>query len=223
MIPKSWSLSKLGTFTKCRRKFLYSYIEGRPAPAGSAADRGVAVHAAIEAFFKDGKSLPPEFAYWTNYFTTLRSLPNFPELELGMRPGWVPCSFGDPTVWWRGVLDLWVLHEGKGWLFDWKTGKIYEDHDDQKELYAIASFLAHPEIDEIQAFHIYVDIKKTTHKVYQRDSLDALIAKWNAKLAPYFAALAMVAADPTDAHMYFSTNPGYLCAYCPYSKNPCPH
>lgn len=230
----NWSLSKLGTFTKCRRRFLYSYIQnlkGTPQPFG-AKERGVAQHAHIEAYFKDTTDLPPDLVRYTPYFDMLRGLEHYAENKLAMLEGWLPCTWEDPAAWWKGVLDLKVLARPKAWVFDWKTGKVYSDHEDQKELYSIATFVEHEDIDEIEAWHIYLDQNgKDTKKIYTRDQLPALKAKWNGKLAPYFQALNYYAGEYStnpaaaniNAEMFFVTNPSYLCNYCPFQRNPCPH
>lgn len=239
----NWSLSKLGTFTKCRRKFLYSYIQRLPRPRGAAAERGVDQHAHVEAYFKDGTPLPLDLRSYTEWFEMLRGLNYTAEAKLAMLAGWVPCAWEDPAAWWKGVLDLLVLRGRTAWVFDWKTGKVYPDHDDQKELYSIAVFQAYPEIEEIEAWHVYIDLVKHSKVTYTRKDVGAvdtkgksllhlaqLITKWEKKLIPYFQALDQLNKD-SDGEYYtvgstesfFVTNPTYLCDYCPYSRNPCPH
>lgn len=213
----NWSLSKLGTFTKCRRRFLYAYIQKLPEIRGAASSRGVDTHALIENYFKRGDPLPPHLDKYTEWFSKLRSLEHYAENELAMRVGWLPCSWEDPSAWWKGVLDLKVLQRPKAWVFDWKTGKIYPDHEDQKELYSIATFVEHPDVDIIEAWHIYLDLDyKDTKKTYLREQLPTLIAKWNVKLVPYMQALDRYV--PAEAEMMFVANPTYLCDYCPFSK-----
>lgn len=221
----NWSLSKLGTFTKCRRRFLYSYLQnlqGTPQPS-AAHHRGLAQHKIIEDYFAGLRSdLPIDLLKYKAWFDMLRELDFFQENKLAMLEGWLPTTFDDPKAWWKGILDLKVLRNGKAWVFDWKTGKVYPDHEDQKELYTIATFVEHPEVDEVEAWHIYLDLQgKDTKKIYIRDQLPVLIAKWNAKLVPYMQALDMYSKE--NAESFFVTNPSYLCDYCPFSRNPCPH
>lgn len=217
----NWSLSKLGTFTKCRRRFLYSYIQKLERPRPFAAGRGVDKHKLIEDYF-NGKDLVPEFKRYEEWFSLLKQLNPKSENQLAMLEGWLPCEWEDPNVWWKGVLDLLILDGPKAWLFDWKTGKVYPDHEDQKELYTIAVFVSHPEIETIEAWHVYLDLTgKDTKKVYHRSGLEELKRKWDRKLIPYMQALANY--SPANAETFFVTNPTYFCDYCPYSKNPCPH
>lgn len=223
----NWSLSKYGTFTKCRRRFLYSYLRGltgTPQPRG-AKDRGVDQHKIIEDYFKlKREDLPPELLKYKAWFDMLRELEHYAENKLAMLEGWLPTTFENPNAWWKGVLDLKVLQNGKAWVFDWKTGKVYPDHEDQKELYAIATFVEHKEVDEVEAWHIYLDLQRKDSKmIYTRDQLPSLIAKWECKLASYMQALKMYAIDDGNSESFFVTNPSYLCDYCPFSRNPCPH
>lgn len=222
----NWSLSKLGTFTKCRRRFLYSYLQkltGTVQPAG-AKERGVDQHKIIEDYFKGVRAdLPVELLKYKAWFDMLRELDFYQENKLAMLEGWLPTSFDDPKAWWKGVLDLKVLRNGKAWVFDWKTGKVYPDHEDQKELYTIATFVEHPEVDEVEAWHIYLDLNnKDTKKIYFRPQLAELISDWNKKLIPYMTTMASYERGD-DPNSFFVTNPSYLCDYCPYSRNPCPH
>jgi hypothetical protein len=219
----NWSLSKLGTFTKCRRRFLYAYIQQRPGAKGAAAQRGVDQHAIIEDYFL-GKtdSLPSDLGHYKEWFDSLRLLTHNAELQLALLEGWLPAAWEDPKAWWKGVLDLLVRREGTAWLFDWKTGKIYPDHLDQKKLYAIAVFISYPDIQEIIAHHVYLDLLKQTKDIFQREQLPALIKYFDGKLVPYMAAMdSYKRGDDPDS--FFVTNPSYLCNYCPYSKAPCPH
>lgn len=219
----NWSLSKLGTFTKCRRRFLYSYIQhlkGTEQPRG-ARERGVDQHAHIERYFKDRTPLPVDLTHYKQWFDMLCAYEPIAEEPLAMLEGWMPGSWEDPKVWWKGVLDLRVRKPPISWVFDWKTGKVYPDHVDQRELYAIAVFVNDPEINEIEAWHVYIDLGKKVKQIFFREQLPALIAKWNGKLAGYMQALERFV--PGEAETMFVTNPSYLCDYCPYSRNPCPH
>lgn len=221
----NWSLSKLGTFSKCRRRFLYSYLQRRVTPTAPAAQRGVDKHAQIDGYFKTGVPLPADLASYEPYFHKLKSLSHKSEYQLAMHETWLPGKWEDATPWWKGILDLFVWTGNHAWVFDWKTGKIYPDHVDQKELYAIAVFVNHPEIESIEAWHIYIDLSKHSKTEYLRGQLPALIAKWNGKLIPYNQALASYdpAAPAETTESFFVTNPTYLCDYCPFSRNPCPH
>lgn len=222
-LPTNWSLSKLGQFTKCRRKFLYSYIQRLPSKKGVAASRGIEMHAQIEAYFISQAELPAPLAHYQEWFDVLRGMDHTAEEKLAMREGWLSCVWEDPDAWWKGVLDLSVRQAPRAWVFDWKSGKIYPDHEDQKELYAIATFVRYEDIHEIESTHVYLDLGKNTTVRYRREQLPALIAKWNGKLVPYMQALKLY--DPETADMFFVCNPSYLCNYCDFSKSqggPCP-
>jgi len=180
-------------------------------------------HQIIEDYFKDVRAdLPTELLKYKAWFDQLKAFEHYSENKLAMLEGWQPAAWEDPSAWWKGVLDLKVLSRPKAWVFDWKTGKVYPDHEDQKELYSIATFVEHPDINEIEAWHIYLDLQgKDTKKIYRRDQLPMLIAKWNGKLVPYMQAIERYV--PEEAEMMFVTNPSYLCDYCPFQGNPCPH
>lgn len=181
------------------------------------------IHKIIEDYLKGTiTELPVNVLKYKAWFDMLREFDLSIEDELAVLEGWVPCDFDDKKAWLKAKLDLKVLRSDKAWVFDWKTGKVYPDHIDQKEVYAILVFLKHPEVDEIESWHVYVDLNnKDSKKIYHRSELPALIAKWNGKIAPLYQALERYKED--EAETFFVTNPSYLCDYCPFSKNPCPH
>lgn len=203
----NWSLSKLGTFQKCPAQYKYGYIDKLPRKASPSASRGIQIHQDIELFFTEGKPLPPQMSMYNQWLTGLKAQEHYSELKMAMLKDWVPCEWENSDVWWKGVLDLLVRAPPQAWVFDWKSGKMYPDHDDQKELYSIATFIKYPDITSVRAIHVYVDLGKSTEKVYSRDELDWLIRKWNVKIHPLLTATEFI---PT---------PNFMCRYCSYSKD----
>ncbi len=212
----NWSLSKYGTFTKCPASFKYAYIDRLPKPPSDSAARGIAIHQDLELFIKEGKSLPSSLSQYEGWLKALMGQDHHAEWQVALAEGWGAAKW-EENPWFKGVLDLKVIAGPQGWVFDWKTGKIYPDHDDQKELYTIATFAHHPELRQVKAIHVYVDLGKNTEKTYSRDEMDFLIRKWDVKISPMMQAMKRYDADPNDT-TNFSPQPNYGCRLCAFSK-----
>jgi hypothetical protein len=202
-----WSLSKLGTFEKCRARYKYRYIDGLKEPKGAAASRGIDKHKIVEDFVAGiTEALPADLSYYHGFLSNVRQSGGKAELQLALRADWTPCAFGDSDAWWRGVLDALVVLESKAHVFDWKTGKIYDDHDDQKDLYAAAVFSTYSEVEEIVATHVYLDLGQNREKRYTRADLPAIRARWEGRVNSLLSAEA------------FFPNPQYSCRWCGFAK-----
>lgn len=205
-----WSLSSLGTFEKCQLKYKFQNIDKLPSPRGTAANRGVDVHKHIEDFIS-GKTqaLPTEINYWTQTLTQLREQGATPEVRISLTREWSPTEWDAANVWVRGILDLRVTSESEGQVYDWKTGKIYPDHDDQKSLYSAMLLSSDPELQRVRATHVYIDLNQRREKVFARDDLPDLRKHWEVR-ASFLERTA-----PED----MIPSPGYHCRYCAFSKS----
>lgn len=207
----SWSLSRLGTYEKCAAKYKFSYIDKLPrGPTGAAAQRGLDKHALLEQFCKgELDRLPADLAYYDSFIRSMRESENmtlFPELKLAMNEKWEEVPYDSPDVWWRGILDLLVLHGGGAVVYDWKTGRVYDDHSQQRELYALALFSHYPELPEIRAVHVYLDQGQNREQTFHRSQSEQLQAGWVRRV------------DRMMTEKDFIPNPTYLCRYCNFSR-----
>lgn len=204
-----WSLSKLQTFEKCPLKYKYKYIDKIPdGPSGPAAARGTMLHAAMEAHIVTGDALPAELSMYTGFLGSLKSQEGqvLPEAKLGMKIDWSPCAYDDPDVWWRGILDLLVVSATQGVVYDWKTGKIYPDHDDQKDIYSTATLSKYPHLYEVRAIHVYLDIGKNKEKTTHRNQVADVQKRFEHRV------------HMMECCVEFIPKPQFLCRYCGYSR-----
>lgn len=205
-----WSLSSLGTYEKCAAKYNFRYNLGLKDPPGPAASRGIVKHKAMEDFISGASTiLPTDLALYHGLLTSIKMVDGqvLPEVKLALNEKWEPCDFNAPDVWWRGVLDLLVVEPDRGTLYDWKTGKIYDDHDDQKDLYSIAALSHHQHLYEIRAIHVYLDLGKNREKTIHRDQLPPMREKFNARVAKL------------RSEVQFPANPSFMCKYCSFSRS----
>jgi len=231
--PKSWSLSALGTYEKCQLKARYKYVDRLPEIRGEAASRGVDFHKDIELFLTGERtSLPDNLSYYNQWFTELKQYEIYPEKVITLNDRWEEVAGDSPERWYKGVLDLLVLRRGEiigpekgikrtelsiqsgqeteAIIYDWKTGKIYPDHEDQRELYSLAVFSALPSVQSVRAIHVYVDIRQLREQTFNRDEMHSMRKRWTDKANHFLSAL------KTPEHMI--PNPGYLCRWCAFSR-----
>lgn len=157
---RPWSYSRLTTWEECPRRYQYNYVmkvEGKKEPH-IAASRGTEIHAKGEAYLKGELQLyPPEFQKVSGHTMYLKSRGAQPEVKLGVREDWSPCEFDDPDTYLRVIIDILLLDEGVLDVQDWKTGRIYDHHVNQLELYVAVAAAHHPEVTEYRSRAVYID------------------------------------------------------------------
>ena len=203
-----WSLSALQSYEGCAYQYKLKYIDKLGGDTRSdAASRGVEIHAEIEAYLrKEVENVPQSAIKHAPLLTELRGRECFPEHKVALSREWQPVQWDER--WYGGIFDLKVLgpKESEASVYDWKTGKIYDSHDDQKSLYTLAIFAEHPAVLWVRAVHVYVDLGKVTAKAYHRDEMHNLRNQWNSR------------ANKLEVEQEWLPNPSFKCRYCPFSK-----
>lgn len=146
---KPVSYSGMSLYNKCPRKWSDAYILGNREPSGAAAERGTMLHDLLEKYFKDLASYPTGnscLTKWEKYMSALKAQGLVAEGEVAVFEDWTPASFDDPTAWARGKIDG-ELEK----VYDWKSGKIYDDHWMQGLFYCAMK-------DKRLADFVYLDI-----------------------------------------------------------------
>lgn len=203
----SYSLTKITTHEKCALKYKYRYILRLPDQKSAAASRGVDLHKAVEDRVALGTALPPELEHYGSWLDQLRGADAYPEHKIAVNDKWEVCGFEDPDAFMRSVLDLkLVVSPITVAVYDWKSGKIYDDHADQKRLYAAMVSAEHPDALEIKSIHVYLDLGQNRPMDFHRDQIPALRENWNQRAA----------AVGRDTE--FIPSPGYHCRWCGFSK-----
>lgn len=156
MYDKPISYSGKSLWDHCPRLWHDNYILGNRQPSGPAADRGTRLHNALEDFF-NGKPYPSAdkcLAVWQDFMEGLAQHGPVAEGEVAVRSDWKPCSFDDPLAYFRGKKDLHIEAGSTLLLFDWKSGKIYPDHEKQGKAYTALS----PGYERYITYFVYLDI-----------------------------------------------------------------
>lgn len=176
--PISYSSKKL--YFQCPKRWYHQYILGEREPTGKAAQRGTMIHELLENFFLGG-SWPtlPDIKEWETLMHELREQSPSPEAELAVNVNWEPVAFDDPDAYYRGKADLIITTDGQLSILDFKTGRIYPDHEGQG-----ASYVAmHPATAEMSTGFIYLDHPlQVTEYHYTPADRDVIIAELKSEI-----------------------------------------
>lgn len=204
----SFSLTKITTHEKCGLKYKFRYIMNLPSGKSPTAQRGIDLHKCVEDKLKINAPLPAELSHYDSWLTQLQGGDCFPEHKIAVDKNWQVCGWEDPDAYMRSVLDLkYVVSPTEIAIYDWKSGKIYDDHADQKRLYGPMAFAEHPDVYSIRSIHVYLDLGKNVEMGFHRDQMPALREYWDQR----------VAAVERDTD--FIPSPGYHCKWCDYSRS----
>jgi RecB family exonuclease len=210
----TWSFSGLLDYEECPLRARFRYIDKIPTEAHPAAERGTKIHDEAEKFVKGEiddlpKSLSkfgPEFYEWRDAYSEGTVIA---EEQWGLTRDCEPCGFFDDNVWWRGLLDLLVLHkdEGRMDILDHKTGKEYPvKHLQQGQLYTFVAFLMFPDYEIANAQMVYLDLGKMSRPV-----------KFNKQQAAKYGANFISRAEKMTSDTEFIPKANrYNCRWCSY-------
>lgn len=212
-MPPHWSFSRWQTYTQCPRKAKLQYIDGlfvdEEDEKNKAARRGTVIHKTAEDLIMAKKLMPtpPIFTFFKQELKELHRLRAVAEVKLGITRDWEPCEFDAKDYWWHGALDAVAMtNKTSAWVVDWKSGRIYPQHKQQLEVYALVTFLHDEWIERVTCEDLYVDQKKKATEVYERSQVPRLITLWERRTLAMFN-------DTT-----FAPCPSNLCGWCPYRK-----
>ena len=181
--PISYSGKSL--YKQCPFKWADAYVYGNRQPQGKAAERGNQLHDALEQFFltphvypsrvKTNRGWESVLGSWEGYMRDLLPYSPIPECELAVTEDWKPTSFDDPNAYARGKADLRLAINSSLGIYDWKSGKMYDTHEGQGEMYVAMS----PEgYEEYTSHFVYLDSCPTVvTRHYTRKDRDNIIVK----------------------------------------------
>lgn len=203
----SWSYSALKNYKSCPRKVKLSRIDKIKEPGSPAMERGTAIHLLAETFIKEKqKRMPEELLKFEKLIKRLASKGAVCEEEWAFRKDWTPCGWFDADCWLRAKLDARLEVGTTMEIYDWKTGKTYEDNKAQCSFYAMLTFILYPWIKKVKTTLCYLDSGDEQTDTYTSDELTDMIAAWEEE------------ARPMLSDTIFAPRPSYLCKYCFYSK-----
>lgn len=208
------SFSGLQLYDRCPSAFNRRYLlkektpprEGKSSPA---AMRGTRIHKEIEELLiGNTDTLGEEAKFYEPFFLKVRETSNVvPEARFNFDPDWGYRTFGDKGGMIRGVMDAIVFAMDTTHVYEFKTGKKYGEHAEQRALYGLAGLL----MDGAKQCHvttIYIDQQKNEATTFGRELLPLYKFKWEDKVN--------TALDPDQE---YPERPSWKCDWCDFNKS----
>jgi hypothetical protein len=208
MYEKALSYSSVSKFKTCPAQWEWSYILGHWEKSGPAAQRGTELHDTLETYYRHPQSsLPHKEAIWKPWLpllTGLREHSPTAEGEVAVNKYWEPCDYKSKEAYYRGKVDLNLHARNHLFLFDWKSGKAYDEHWQQGAHYAALS----PGYDFYTVFFVYLDQPTLIKRwEYTKDEVADIRED------------AVELIEEVRSATHYPFNKGPHCRWCPRSKN----
>jgi hypothetical protein len=156
---KPISPSGLKLYKTCPRQWADRYVLGNKPPERAQSNRGTDLHLELELFFTGAQPYPVSnraLRPWQRFMENLSIIPHTTEGEVAVRKDWTATTFNDPEANYRGKYDLKLNGDSSVLdVFDWKSGKIYPDHESQGLSYCA---MEPGEFQSYRTHFVYLDI-----------------------------------------------------------------
>jgi len=197
----------LGTWEKCAARYKYRYIEGLADKSTPFANKGTNAHNVIEKYIK-GETIPlePRMQPMFGLLERLKEVGQ-PEAWCGVSKEWEKTPYREG--WLKAKLDCVEKPDNDEIVvWEWKTGQIYDNHDEQRELYGLVALAQHPKVDTAIVNGYYIDQKHISNAtVVRRDKAEPLRKEWETRVGFL------------ESDKIFAPRPGWYCRNCPYSRD----
>jgi hypothetical protein len=139
------------------------------------------------------------------------------EQEWCFNQQWLPTGWLAGDAWLRIKTDVCAdtVEPPTVNIIDWKTGKVYPDHAQQRSLYGLGGLLlvqigvlaGGSKAVDLTAQHVYTDTGQSATEKFKMKDLKPLQKEW----------LARIKAMMTDTE--YKAKPGPACRYCRFGKS----
>ena len=218
----SWSYSVYTQYLKCPLSVCYDKVQKirikePPNPHFVKGDR---IHLNAETYVsKVGK--PPKLTEGLEKFAdrlaALRKAKARTELEWAFTRTLSPTGWFDNDAWLRMKIDACAETKAPPCvdIVDYKTGKLYEDHKQQRTIYALGGLqlvqigaLCNGDKDtKVTAAHLYTDTGFKAEETFTLKNLPSLKREWEARIKEMLA------------DTVYKANPGRACRFCRFGKS----
>lgn len=207
----AWSFSRLKTWLQCPLKAKLLFIDKLKEPESQAMADGQRIHKLAEDYLNHAfDTVPEELHSFGEDYKALRQAGGLlVEHPLAFKEDLTLCDWFAKDAWLRVRFDAFVLDKENrhACVIDLKTGKVRKEDEEQLSLFALAVFLAYPEIDEVQTELWYINHGHPAAQSYKRSHLDSLKTKWFGK------------AEQMLHDEQFLPTPSPLCRWCAWRKS----
>lgn len=181
------SYSSITLYERCGAAHYYRYDERIPSVTGVAAQRGKRLHTAAERFLNgeiDADHLPVEFWRLKEWIVMLKAAGAQTEKIVRINDAWELCP--EDSESWIVIIDIVYFDPSTKtiYIFDLKSGKAYDSHADQLQLYATVMLATHAQYDAVEVAAVYLDTGQQLYQTrYTRETLPELRKTWAARRA----------------------------------------
>lgn len=217
------SYSRYSDYKKCPALAKYKHVNKIREPEGAASAHGNDVHRMSQQFAEGQlKKLPRELAGFKAGFEILRKVNALCEQEWAFNRDWKKVDWFARDAWLRVKMDAHYLqsetrtvkkqkvNEDVVVAIDVKSGRVYDDHEQQRSLYALGSLLVYPSATRVIVKHWYLDQAPGQNEAiseFPADQLPILKREWLARFNPML----------NDTR--FAPKPGNHCRFCFFRKS----
>jgi CRISPR/Cas system-associated exonuclease Cas4 (RecB family) len=202
------SYSRLSCYEKCPQQARFRYIDKIPqGPKGPAATRGTELHTSAENFLRgDSQIIHKDIAILRNTLVVVKQSQPFIEHKIAFSQNFAKrVAWDAPDVWFKMVLDSAYLENSTVHVQEWKSGKVYDHHVDQRALYAVGAHGEWPvTMAHVSTYYIDRGTKKTLWVDSQKRKM--LVGRFNQRL------------ELMGNEKIFAPRPGQYCRWCDYSR-----
>lgn len=207
----TWSHSALKDFEGCARRYHeVKVLQKYPMQDTEQTRYGKQLHEAAEHYVKEGRELPPQFAFIKPTLDSLLAKPGrkFAELEMALTENLDPCAFNSPNRWVRGIADLVIIDDDNftARIVDYKTGNDKYPDRDQLILMSLMVFAHFPHIKRVQSALLFVVKNSMTKHEMTIEDVESAWWDYRERVAKLNAVYA------TDV---WNPNRSPLCPWCP--------
>src|ERR1017187_901275 len=203
----AWSFSRFMDYFRCPALAKYKHVDKLREPGNAAMDNGSLVHKQAEDFTNGKlKALPASLARFPKEFAALKKAKAITECQWCFDKNWEPVGWFDARAWCRIKVDAHAINGTKVTIIDHKTGKEHDDHQWQRDLYALGALLTYPYATIVKASHWYLDAGVVRETVYRAADLPRLKKEWVDRTTPMLS------------DKRFAPSPGKHCSWCFFSS-----
>ncbi len=214
------SYSRMKTWAQCPAKANYKFVQKLKEPDSMYAARGTELHKMCEDYLNAGceGQVPPALdkvgLLLVQLYDELESFDT--ELQISFDADWQVVDWFSPATKMRVVYDvLGKTSSTVGLVVDHKSGRVYDDHHEQLELYALTALIKDEELEEVDAYALYIDQGHISPRItVTRDDMDIIREKWEAKM------------ETVMSDTVFAPSPNRSCRWCHFRRSnggPCDH
>lgn len=224
----SWSYSVYTSYMKCPMSILFEKVMRIRImePPNPHFEKGNRIHKFAENYISTAGKAPtiiPELKSVKERLSAFRKMKAIVEQDWAFTSKYLPTSWFGNEAWLRIKVDVCAVTKAPPLvqITDWKSGKVYDEHKQQRSLYALGGLqlvelglLAGGAKDtKVVAEHLYTDTTQSATEEYRLKDLNPLKREWATRIKQMMS------------DTKYPAKTGFHCRYCKFRKSaggPCP-